>query len=29
LDASTRDEIARRWADYFEEYGYATNEISA
>lgn len=29
LDAPTRDEIARRWADYFEEYGYETNEISA
>ncbi|MDZ4659694.1 MAG: sulfotransferase [Bythopirellula sp.] len=29
LDAPTRDEIARRWADYFEQYGYETNEISA
>ncbi len=29
LDASTHDEITRRWADYFEQHGYATNEISA
>ena len=29
LDASTRDEIVRRWADYFVKYGYETNEISA
>jgi hypothetical protein len=29
LDAPTRDEIARRWADYFEQYGYETSEISA
>lgn len=29
LDAPTRDEITRRWADYCKQYGYETNEISA
>ena len=29
LDARTRDEIARRWTDYFEKYGYEKSEISA
>jgi len=29
LDAPTRDEIARRWAAYFEKYGYETNAMSA
>jgi hypothetical protein len=28
LDPSTRDEITRRWADYFQQHGYQASEIS-